>query len=678
MSVFKTIPFFRILIPFLVGVLAAIELNTPGIDIKWFILIFIILFLVKILVKSNLVSKFLLLFIVDCFFVFFGNNLVHIQTTSENPLYYGNLLKSDSAIQFIATVNDLPIEKEKTIKCNLTVLSVKKKHEHINVKGDLIVYLKKSLKNKQIKAGSTLAIKVKLMPVSEPKNPFEFNYKQYLNYKQIYHTAFLDSSNYEFVFIPNTISFIWQLGLKCKLYILNSLQHSLLNKNSYSICAALLTGYDDEIDKSVMEAFSHSGTLHVLSVSGLHTGLIFLVLSFLFDLVDRKKRFKLIKFFWITIVLWLFALITGFSAPVLRAVIMFNLLGIGKIYFRSDYRNQINILLFSAFILLSYNPYFIKDIGFLLSYFALFGILYYQPIFSNWWKPNSIVLKNIWQSITASFSATISTLPITLFAFKQFPIWFFICNIVVVPITFIVLLLAFFVVIHIPFADVSINFLIQYLIIFIDFFNSANFGFIDKIDFNLIDSICLAILIVFLSLSIRQKSYKKLIISFSLIIIWQFISLIDSYDSKNKSQLTIYHLKNASVFGLKNKEKVIFNVYDILNYNYHIKPHLISFNYINVEYKTFNFIKVNNFSVLILSNQKCWPKTDLEKVNSIILCNNVKLSPKDIKLFPILSMIVLDGSNNSYNIKKTEELCRKFAIKFYSTKTMGAAQIALK
>ena len=142
MSVFKKIPFLRILIPFLVGVLAAIELNTPGIDIKWFILIFIVLFLVKILVKSNLVSKFILLFIIDCFFVFFGNNLVHIQTTSENPLYYGNVLKSDSAIQFIATVNELPIEKEKTIKCNLTVLSVKKKHGHINVKGDLIVYLK--------------------------------------------------------------------------------------------------------------------------------------------------------------------------------------------------------------------------------------------------------------------------------------------------------------------------------------------------------------------------------------------------------------------------------------------------------------------------------------------------------------------------------------------------------
>lgn len=678
MFVFKTIPFFRILIPFVVGVLVAIHLNTPCIDFKWFILIVVILFTVKIFIKSSLVSKFLLLFIIDIFFIFFGNNLVHIQTTSENQMYYGNLLESDSIIQFIAAVNDLPIQKDKTIKCNLTVLAVKKNREYNNAKGDLIVYLKKSLKNKQLKAGSTLAIKVKLMPVSEPKNPFEYNYKQYLNYKQVYHTAFLDSSNYEYLLIPNSNSFIWQLGLRCKLYILNSLEHSLLNKNSYSICAALLTGYDDEIDKSIMEAFSHSGTLHVLSVSGLHTGLIFLVLGFLFDLVDRKKKYKLIKFFWITFFLWLFALITGFSAPVLRAVIMFNLLGIGKIYFRSDYRNQVNILLFSAFILLSYNPYFIMDIGFLLSYFALLGILYYQSIFSNWWQPNSIILKNIWQSIISSFSATISTLPLTLLAFKQFPIWFFICNIVVIPVTFIVLLLAFLVVIHIPFADVSINFIIKYLIIFIDFFNSANFGFIDKIDFNLTDSICLATLIILLSLSIRQKSYKKLIVSLSLIIIWQFISLIDSYDSKNKSQLTIYHLKNASVIGLKNKEKVVFNVYDSLNYNYYIKPHLISFNYINVDYKTFNFIKSNNFSVIILSNKKCWPKTDFKKINTIILCNNVKFSSTDIKLFPILSMIVVDGSNNSYNIKKTEELCRKFTIKFYSTKSMGASQIALK
>src|SRR6476620_11471941 len=140
----------------------------------------------------------------------------------------------------------------------------------------------------------------------------------------------------------------WQAGLSCKEFVLKSLKEGGLSAEAYGICAALLTGYDADIDSGIMEAFSHSGTLHVLSVSGLHTGLIYLVLSFLFDLADRRKNRKLLKFLFITFFLWGFALVAGFSAPVLRAVIMFNLLGFGKIFFRAGARHQVNILCVSA------------------------------------------------------------------------------------------------------------------------------------------------------------------------------------------------------------------------------------------------------------------------------------------------------------------------------------------
>ncbi|MBA3681482.1 MAG: ComEC/Rec2 family competence protein [Bacteroidetes bacterium] len=660
------------MIPFIIGILLGIYFNLMAPGFIFLIALLLVVIITRLKKEQTTLSKRVYLISLDIFFFLFAIQLINNNTLKDQAEYYGNYYKHDTANYFIVTINDIPVKKEKFIKCQLKVNETRTDSNYIKTRGNIIAYFKRSTRDEELKPGTTIVLKAKLLEVNPPQNPYEFDYKNYLNNKQIYHTAFIDANAFEVLDIPSQLNPIWHNGLLIKQRILTTLKNSALTVNAYAICAALLTGYDDEIDKQVVESFSHSGTLHVLSVSGLHTGLIYLALSFLFDLIDRKKKYKILKFFLITVLLWSFALVTGFSAPVLRAVIMFNLLGIGRIFFRSDHRVQTNILLASAFILLCYDPFFIKDVGFLLSYFAVFGLIYFQPKLRALWEPQTYVGKELWKGTTASFAATISTLPLTLFYFKQFPLWFFICNIIVVPASFIILMLAFLIILKVGFAAVIINYLVSWLITFIKFFNSSKFGFIDGIDFSFSDALFLSFLIVIFTIAIQQKAYRSLAFCIIVFICWQFSALMVSYNSKTKDLLTVYQVNKSNAVLVKNKTNSIINILDSVQFMFHIKPHITSFNNSNLAINEFNYVEKGNIKALILNKKDHWPETDLASINLLVLANNFKITAKDLENFPGLKTVVADASNTNYSIKKVEELCRKFGLELIKTKQQGA------
>ncbi|PBQ34177.1 hypothetical protein CNR22_21190 [Sphingobacteriaceae bacterium] len=671
MKAFTQIPFFRILLPFVAGILLAINKGSFYIQLFYLFVLLIPLTVFNFYTPAKRFHKWTFMLCADLILFLFGSVLVYQKDITKSDTYYANLMLHDTSVTFIASINDLPVEKTKFIKTEFSMKEMRCGTSFKQITGTIMGYFRKE-DNWGLRAGQTYLIKGKLVELSAPKNPYEFDYRTYLNHKQINHTIFLNKYSCTLLPLSDKINPIWKFGLNCKDFILSRLKNSSLDPNSYAICAALITGYDDEIDRSVMDAFSHSGTLHVLSVSGLHTGLIYLALNFFFNLFDPKKKHKLMRLVFITLSLWFFALITGFSAPVLRAVLMFNLLGFGKIYFRARFSHQLNILLVSAFILLMYNPFLITDVGFLLSYFALFGLLYFQPKLSALWKTDNKFLDSLWQSVTASFAATISTLPITLFYFKQFPLWFFICNVVVVPATFLILLMAVFVVLKLNFFAILINYSIRLLIAFINLFSAKGFGFIDNIHFTFIDVVFLSLLVILISLAFHYRAYRHVLQGLLLLITWQIFSIIDSYQTKNESLLTVYNVKKKRAVSVKNKTCFSLNETDIPTFNFNIKPHFNSFNYANLDTKPFNFVLTKNQSILFLDKAGFWPEIKYPSITTLVLSNNFKLLAKDLRLFKNLKVLVSDGSNNNYVAAKTEELSRNFGLSFYNTKQRGA------
>ncbi len=671
MNVFSNIPFFKICIPFVIGILIALTFFDNFATLLIVGIGFLLLLIWYYLQFVNSKQKKVYLFLCDIFLFFIGFTFAVNAQIKYNDHYYANYLKSSEAQTFIGVIDDLPIEKEKFYKCSVKLLELKTDFTYKTITGQTICYIKKSTVKKIPNSGETILFISNVTDVLPPLNPNEFDYKNYLNYRNIYHTFFIDSLCYEIIPNQHNLSAIWQFGLKAKAHVISVLRNSNLSQDAFAICAALITGYDDEISKTTITAFSKTGTLHVLSVSGLHTGLIYLVLNFLFDLLDRKRKYKYLRFGIVTVVLWFIALLTGFSAPILRAVIMFNLLGIGKLFFRPSSKNQINILLVSAFLLLLYNPLFIMDIGFLLSYFALFGLMYFQPKISELWQPSNKIANSLWQTSCASIAATVSTLPITLYFFHQFPLWFIICNIIVVPATFVLLLLAVLLLFKLNFISVIINFLMVWLIKFINLFGQSNSS-IELIDFTMSDVLFLSVLLIVLTLALQKRSYKLSFASVFILICWQLVCIFYSYESKAKSLISVYQLSKYSTVAIKNSQTVLVNQIDTSNYNFHIKPHFTSFNNPVVKVDNYNFVNYNDLNILLLSKKNFFPVVNYKIVTTLIIANNFKLKEEYLQNFTNLKQVVVDGSNSNYTLKNIEKLCGNFGCAFYNTKQNGA------
>lgn len=188
-----------------------------------------------------------------------------------------------------------------------------------------------------------------------------------------------------------------------------------------------------------MEAYSKTGTMHVLSVSGMHVGIVFLVLSFLFKPLDKFHALSYFRIFLIVPAIWFYAMISGFSSPVCRAALMISLVVIGKVLHRN--LNSYHIIAISAFFLLLYNPFFLFDVGFQLSYLAVFGLVYFHPKLYQLFHFHNKIFDYLWSYCALSIAAQLATFPLGLYYFHQFPLYFLLSNLLILlPVTLIMYL----------------------------------------------------------------------------------------------------------------------------------------------------------------------------------------------------------------------------------------------
>ncbi len=664
------------MVPFVSGILAGVYLSPPSVSpilLSGAAVVFYYLIQKSAVSRTN---KFAIHLLNDVFLFLLAIVLVQFSDHRNKPGYFGQGLKSGDEAELIVYPDELPVLRNQWRRCELQVTHIRRGEKLEPAFGKILAYFSSS-DTVAPQPGATLLLHCQLSAVSAPLNPGEFNYRAWLENKQIYYTCFLNSSNYKPLNIAPQINTVWKFGLDCRAFLLNALKDSPLDSLSYAICAALLTGQDDYIDRGVMTAFAHSGTLHVLSVSGLHTGLVYLALNFVFGLFAGKQTYKLQRFLFITCGLWLFGLMTGFAAPVLRAVIMFNLMGYGRIYFRNDTRNQLNILFVAAFILLFYNPYYLFEAGFLLSFSALTGLICITPRLQSVFNPVPFMPGWMRQSISASIAATISTLPVTLFFFKQFPIWFFVCNLVVVPASTVLLLLSALMVLKLHFLAPLTTGLVHFMVNFIKWFNTPGTGYVDYLDFDLSDSLMLAAFIITAAFAIHLRSYRLTVAGFCVLIVWQLLSLMSSFNDKQQQLLTVYHVKKAVAYSIKDRRQLSYYLSDSAGFDYHIKPHITSLNYPRIIKQKATLLRNQVSAVLLASDQSVFSAPLPPQIAVVVLSNNTRL-PEDVtEQLPALKLIVTDGSNHKQSIAAARVLSRKFGLGFHNTAERGALQLAL-
>lgn len=673
LSEFRNNPFVRILIPFIAGILIA-SMNGIRTDV-FYPLVFLCLTLTVLFFlnrkQSSEKRNWTYILVSDLFFTLAGIYCCYVYNVRNDPAYFGNYV-SDKAQVWVGEVKDLPAEKEKFYK---VLAEVRTLNNRQSVSGKVFVYFKKPFDVSLIEPGSIFRAESQFIQPKAPLNPNEFDYKRFLELKNIYFQSFVEPENFELINEQPVFSLV-NFGLEIKQKIKTIFETSALNKETAQLCIALLTGYDDEIDAGTINAFAHSGTLHVLSVSGLHTGILYGILIFLLGIIDKHRKYKFLQLVIITISLWCFVLITGFSTPVLRAVIMLNLIAIGRSYYSYSSSHAINILAVSAFLILVFDPLLIYDTGFLLSYSAVLGILCFEPWLRSMADPKNWLAEWIWKMVTVSLAAQITTLPITLFLFHQFPLWFLFSNMIVIPLCGVAMCLGILILLKLSFIAPVLNLCSAFIFYIIHLTDSPHFGYIDNIDFGWRDLIFLSAFIISVSIFLREKKYVYAAGAATLMIIWQLISLFEVIEKKNDAHISVYHISRQTFVDVKNTNVLYFNPgLDASNYNYHIRPNHTVYNYPVLDSLKFDLVISGDAKFLKIGSEDQNALVGFMKPDYLLVTDNAELN--ESSLLKSIKLVVADGSNKYQNIKKLKTLCDKFAVPFHSTAEKGYVQFDL-
>lgn len=436
MRFFSESPFLRILLPFALGIVFGFYYPQGNATVTFFIVSCCIFTLVFSLIKNYDVRyKFSWVqgFFINGILFFAGLYILQLNTVKDHPTHYTTVAKKYDWLS--ATITDIPKENDKSIRCFVKLNAVKTANEWVSVSGNVLLYLQKDSLAERLHYGDVLIVKNQLKPLASAVNPAQFNYAQYLSYHGIYEQAYYKSGAWKKMDTPENTFLRRVYAIRHSL--LTILSKALSNENEYSVAAALLVGYDDAINQDLMRAYASSGALHVLSVSGLHVGIIFLFFNYIFSFFTKLRYGVIFKTIALLLILWGYALLTGFSPSVLRATAMFSFIVIAKGINKNS--NIFNALALSCFILLLVQPFLLFEVGFQLSYLAVLGIVTVHPWLSKQYTPPNWLLKQIWQLTSVSLAAQLTTFPLGLLYFHQFSNYFIFSNLVVIPLSTIVL-----------------------------------------------------------------------------------------------------------------------------------------------------------------------------------------------------------------------------------------------
>lgn len=427
-------PALRLLLPFITGILLQWYAQPP-VRIVWTTLaVFLLLLLLfsflplRFRFKARTLQGFLLTALV----VASAMSLVHWSDVRNNKYWFGKQAAYDG---LIVTLQEPLVEKQNSYKAVARVEKVICKDSVRVASGNMILYFKKDA-TAGLGYGSQLWVFEKVQPIRNSGNPAGFDYERYSLFQGITHQAYLTSDDF---ILLHTAKKQWHrtaiFNLRNK--VITVLRSSIQGSKEVGLAEALLIGYKDDLDKTLVQSYSNTGVVHIIAISGLHVGLIYALLL-LFTKPLEGKRLRWLRFLIILAALWGFGLLAGAQPSVMRSVVMFSAIAAGVVAGRHTF--IYNNLALSALLLLAYNPFWLWDVGFQLSYTAVLSIVvFFKPVY-NWIFLENKAVDAVWKLLAVTIAAQILTTPLSLFYFHQFPVLFLFTNLVAVPLSSLILI----------------------------------------------------------------------------------------------------------------------------------------------------------------------------------------------------------------------------------------------
>jgi competence protein ComEC len=669
MQLFRVNPFLRLLIPYLLGILYALNNLTLPVSILLTVTILTGALALGVYVlrmkKEQVYSRLVFLFLLDVFLFLSACCSCELRNPSNDPHFLGHHY-SEKPVTCVAEIVNIPEEVKFKQKLLLEVYELRKDSLKIPVKARVLAYLPINHKSMRLNPGEHLVFKARLFPIETTKNPETFDYKQYANDLNIYYRCYPDSQSFQVIPAENQFG-LKRLGLVIQQKVIHFIKGAPLTQSAKGICNALITGYDADVEKPIMDGFAATGTLHILSVSGMHVGIIYWALQFLLSFFGQSPRARIWQFLVISLLLWGFALICGFEAPILRAVIMFTLFGFGECVYPYRGKQQINIVLCSAFLLLLFNPVLIRNGGFLLSYFAVIGLITIHPWLFQKCSFENKLLNAIWLNISISVSATIATLPLSLYYFHFFPLWFIPCNLIVVPLSYGIMASVLLLFVSKSLGAMVINGLTSFLLGFNSWFAGA--GNRVHITFSGLDAIAVYLILLSIGFAIYHKRFVAWAFCLYLIGGWQFLHLIEDYQKSRTRQFTIYHHYKHTGYSYS---KGLVYANDSVLIQRVIKPHL------QMRTDRWQQARFNVFihdSIRFAEARQADNFTEIKKLHPTHVLINTNYPP-DSAFFEnsALKYIIVGAAANFKTRQQVKRLCYNFGVDCWDMNTKGFYQ----
>lgn len=516
---------------------------------------------------QKIISEILLLLAL----LFAGFSVVKIKDATLSKNHYINYpFLFEKEIKMVLKI-DSPIKiKEKKVTVNGELVNYYSNNLFNPIKGKILLYLPLDSSSSILLPGDLICFKSQLYKFKTLGNPHEFNYPNYLKSKGIFAQSFINDSS-KWIYFKSILS-INRYATIIRNHCIRIFKKSGLASNNLAIASALTFGYKDDLNNRVKGVFSKTGAMHILAVSGLHIGIIYIILNTLLKLIKVPYKVKWINDIIVLIIIWCYAITTGLSPSILRASAMLSFFIIANIF--NITTNIFNIIFATAFLILLINPLLILDVSFQLSFLALFGIIYIHPLIYKKIVFKNYLIDKIWTISVVSIAAQIATFPLSIYYFHQFPNLFLISNIIAIPLVFIIIILGILT-LALSFNHSMLfyigklnSFSITLLINTLSKLDNLAFSNFEGLFISKSETILFYILIASLILFVNYKYHLFQKISVIILFLVISLDLIEDFRLKNQKKIIIYNIPNHIAVDLISGNRHHFIAdQDLLNNN---------------------------------------------------------------------------------------------------------------
>lgn len=573
-----------------------------------------------------------------------------------------------------------PVQKERWIRSTARMISVFKAGKEIPVTGWVMLKCTADAQSQHLHAGHQIITPATPQQIRSVRNPGAIDYALYAARKQCYHRLSLKEGQFRII---SDASPGWLIVTHR--WVRNRLREAFPDNRIYALAAALLIGYTKELDPDLVQAYSDTGVIHIIAISGMHLSLVYLLLNGLFARIPIINKSRLLRVSMVLLLIWSFTCLTGAGASITRAAVMFTCMQFGEWMGRKT--QVLNMLMAAAYILLLADPMLLWDLGFQLSFLALLSLVLFEPALKKSCWPRQTWLQPAAQLLAATCAAQILTFPVCLYYFHQFPLVFLLANILAVPLSTCILygLLVLMLDLRWPWIGAAtarlIAWMIQWMNLGIEWLSRLPVASWKKLPADGYSTLLwyLAITGIWNWLQHRQKKWLLFLISsFFGLLIWLFIQ-----DAQLRRQhlLVIYQVTG----------KTLISVHRGTHF-YYWPDSAISHPFLQKTLNAANTVYSGNQpdpDLLIQSNRQ-WPllaagnkilfipdarnqlPLQLPRIDIVLITRTARINLETLSAQTRIGTVVIDASNSLWKIAQWKSRCETLHLRCHSVPDQGA------